>query len=78
VRLLREHGINQDPTQDLDTPTEKALGAIIKEKFHTDFYMLYRFVLFFLKKPKSYSSINKITTQIPNFCASILHNAGQR
>lgn len=41
VQLLKEAGIDQDPLEDLDTPTEKALGAIVREKYDTDFYMLY-------------------------------------
>ena len=43
VKLLNEAGIKQDPNADLNSESEKALGAIIKEKFGTDFYMLYRF-----------------------------------
>ena len=41
VKLLAEHGIVQDPKEDLDTPTEKKLGEIVKQKYNTDFYMLY-------------------------------------
>ena len=41
VRLLEEAGYKQDPLQDLNTENEKALGRIVKEKFETDFYMLY-------------------------------------
>ena len=42
-RLLAEKGINQDPIGDLDTETEKALGDIVKEKYNTDFFCLYRY-----------------------------------
>lgn len=41
IKLLHEAGIAQDPLQDLSTETEKALGAIVREKYDTDFYMLY-------------------------------------
>lgn len=39
--MLKDAGIEQDPLDDLSTATEKALGAIVKEKHGTDFYMLY-------------------------------------
>ena len=32
-KLLAEKGINQNPLEDLDTPTERKLGEIIKEKY---------------------------------------------
>ena len=41
VKLLHEAGINQPDLEDLSTETEKALGKIVKEKYDTDFYMLY-------------------------------------
>lgn len=41
VAMLHEIGVNQDPLQDLSTETEKALGKLVKEKYDTDFYMLY-------------------------------------
>jgi len=41
VKLLAEAGLEQDPLQDLDTANEKALGKIVREKYDTDFYMLY-------------------------------------
>jgi aspartyl/asparaginyl-tRNA synthetase len=41
VQLLAEHGFVQDPLQDLDTANEKTLGRLVREKYHTDFYMLY-------------------------------------
>ena len=40
-KLLREAGYEQDEHDDLSTETEKALGRIVREKFDTDFYMLY-------------------------------------
>lgn len=41
VQLLKEAGIDQDPLDDLDTLNEKSLGKIVKEKYETDFYILY-------------------------------------
>ncbi len=41
VKMLQEAGIEQDPLDDLSTETEKALGALVKTKYDTDFYMLY-------------------------------------
>lgn len=41
VKLLAENGFVQDPLQDLNTENEKMLGKIVREKFDTDFYMLY-------------------------------------
>lgn len=41
VKLLAEHGYTQDPLEDLNTENEKALGKIVREKYDTDFYMLY-------------------------------------
>jgi aspartyl-tRNA synthetase len=41
VKMLKEAGIEQDELEDLSTETEKALGRIVKEKYDTDFYMLY-------------------------------------
>ncbi|KAG9410174.1 hypothetical protein AC1031_018206 [Aphanomyces cochlioides] len=45
VRMLNEAGIDQDPLEDLSTPNEKALGALVKEKYGTDFYFLDKFPL---------------------------------
>ena len=39
--MLTEAGIEQEPLEDLSTETEKALGRIVKERYDTDFYMLY-------------------------------------
>lgn len=41
MKLLHEAGINQPDLEDLSTETEKALGKIVKDKYDTDFYMLY-------------------------------------
>ena len=43
VALLKENGIDQNVHEDLDTPTEKALGKLVKEKYNTDFYILHRY-----------------------------------
>jgi len=43
VALLKEKGVEQDPTDDLSTVNEKILGAIVREKYDTDFYMLHRY-----------------------------------
>ncbi|SPN99796.1 related to aspartate--tRNA ligase [Cephalotrichum gorgonifer] len=46
-KLLREEGPeefrNVSDDEDMSTPQEKALGALIKEKFKTDFYVLDKF-----------------------------------
>ena len=39
--MLAEAGFTQDPLQDLDTENEKTLGRLVREKYNTDFYMLY-------------------------------------
>lgn len=41
IAMLTEAGIHQEPLEDLSTETEKALGALVKTKYDTDFYMLY-------------------------------------
>lgn len=43
VKLLKEAGIEQDPLADLSSESEKVLGAIVKKKYNTDFYILYRY-----------------------------------
>ena len=43
VALLKENGIEQSVHEDLDTPTEKALGKLVREKYNTDFYILHRY-----------------------------------
>ncbi|KAF0699512.1 Aste57867_9934 [Aphanomyces stellatus] len=45
VAMLNEAGIDQDLLEDLSTPNEKALGALVKEKYDTDFYFLDKFPL---------------------------------
>lgn len=39
--MLVEHGHEQDPLEDLSTENEKTLGKLVREKYDTDFYMLY-------------------------------------
>ena len=41
VQLLAEHGFIQAPLEDLNTENEKQLGKLVREKYDTDFYMLY-------------------------------------
>jgi nondiscriminating aspartyl-tRNA synthetase len=41
VAMLAAAGIQQDVHDDLSTETEKALGRLVREKYGTDFYMLY-------------------------------------
>jgi len=43
VQLLREVGFEMDDYEDFNTEKEKALGKIIKEKYHTDFFMVDQF-----------------------------------
>ena len=38
VKMLQESGIDQGEYDDLSTPNEKALGKLVKAKYHTDFY----------------------------------------
>jgi len=45
IKLLREAGENIGDFDDLSTEQEKRLGAIIKEKYDTDFYFLDKFPL---------------------------------
>ena len=42
-KLLAEHGFHHDVNEDLDTENEKQLGKIVHDKYHTDFYILYRY-----------------------------------
>ena len=39
--MLNEDGAKQEPLDDLDTTNEKHIGRIIKEKYDTDFYIIY-------------------------------------
>ena len=41
IKLLTENGFKQDINEDLDTENEKALGRLVREKYKTDFYILY-------------------------------------
>lgn len=43
--LLKEDGIDQDPYEDIDTPTEKRLGALIKRKYDCDYWIADKFPL---------------------------------
>lgn len=45
VALLAENGVVMNPEDDLDTPTEKLLGKLVREKYNTDFYILDKFPL---------------------------------
>lgn len=39
--MLEEAGFPQPPLEDLTTLNEQTLGRLVKEKYDTDFYMLY-------------------------------------
>lgn len=41
VKMLAEAGFTQGALDDLSTENEKTLGRLVKEKYDTDFYMLY-------------------------------------
>lgn len=43
VKMLNEHGIEHSVHEDLPTTTERILGKLVKEKYHTDFYILHRY-----------------------------------
>jgi nondiscriminating aspartyl-tRNA synthetase len=43
VELLKSKGRIQDVNEDLDTENERELGKIVREKYDTDFYILYRY-----------------------------------
>ncbi|EHA8589721.1 Aspartate--tRNA ligase 2, cytoplasmic [Cocos nucifera] len=45
VEMLKEAGIEVDPFGDLNTEAEKTLGRLVREKYDTDFYILYRYPL---------------------------------
>ncbi|KAL0078065.1 hypothetical protein J3Q64DRAFT_1767499 [Phycomyces blakesleeanus] len=45
VKMLREAGVEVGEFEDLSTPNEKFLGKLVKEKYHTDFYILDKFPL---------------------------------
>jgi len=43
VELLKQAGVTQKIDEDLDTINEATLGKIVREKYDTDFYILYRY-----------------------------------
>ena len=44
IRMLQEAGVaDVDPLGDLSTEQERVLGALVKEKYDTDFYILHRY-----------------------------------
>lgn len=43
VELLKEAGFEQNPFVDITTTNEKMLGKIVRDKYHTDFYILHRY-----------------------------------
>lgn len=43
--MLRSNGIEQGDEEDLSTTNEKTLGKLVREKYHTDFYILDKFPL---------------------------------
>jgi len=43
IKMLREAGEKVEDFEDLNTPQEKLLGRLVKEKFDTDFYVLDKF-----------------------------------
>ncbi|KAI8374900.1 hypothetical protein BD560DRAFT_350286 [Blakeslea trispora] len=45
IKMLREAGVEVDDFEDLSTANEKFLGKLVKEKYHTDFYVLDKFPL---------------------------------
>jgi len=43
IAMLRAAGFQMEDLEDLSTPQEKALGALVKEKYGVDFYILDKF-----------------------------------
>jgi len=43
VKMLREAGVQIGDHDDLSTESERILGRLVKEKYHTDFFMLDKF-----------------------------------
>ena len=39
--MLQDAGVKQEPLEDLSSETEKQLGKLVRDKYDTDFYMLY-------------------------------------
>ncbi|KAI8328714.1 hypothetical protein BC941DRAFT_463905 [Chlamydoabsidia padenii] len=45
IQMLRDAGVEVGDYEDLSTANEKFLGKLVKEKYHTDFYILDKFPL---------------------------------
>eukprot|EP00010_Vexillifera_abyssalis_P003312 CAMPEP_0201552692 /NCGR_PEP_ID=MMETSP0173_2-20130828/16859_1 /ASSEMBLY_ACC=CAM_ASM_000268 /TAXON_ID=218659 /ORGANISM="Vexillifera sp., Strain DIVA3 564/2" /LENGTH=637 /DNA_ID=CAMNT_0047963209 /DNA_START=13 /DNA_END=1926 /DNA_ORIENTATION=+ len=45
IEMLQASGVQIGETDDIDTTNEKKLGALVREKYDTDFYMLDKFPL---------------------------------
>lgn len=58
--LLEEAGLTQNPLKDLETENEEALGKIIKEKYGTDFFVVYNYPI---EARPFYTMINPDDTQ---------------
>ncbi|KAK3139928.1 hypothetical protein QOZ80_5AG0392780 [Eleusine coracana subsp. coracana] len=43
IQMLKEAGTEIEPMGDLNTEAEKKLGRLVKEKYGTDFFILYRY-----------------------------------
>merc|ERR1711988_1129878 len=43
VQMLNDAGYEQSPHEDIDTEKEKVLGRLVKEKYNTDFYIMYEY-----------------------------------
>lgn len=43
--MLKKAGVEVGDYDDLSTPNEKFLGKLVKEKYHTDFYILDKYPL---------------------------------
>ena len=42
-KLLQDAGYDADPTEDIGTEQEKALGKLVRDKYKTDFYVMHRY-----------------------------------
>ncbi|KQJ92399.1 aspartate--tRNA ligase 2, cytoplasmic isoform X2 [Brachypodium distachyon] len=45
IQMLKDAGTEIDPMGDLNTESEKKLGRLVKEKYGTEFFILYRYPL---------------------------------
>ncbi|XP_037431330.1 aspartate--tRNA ligase 2, cytoplasmic-like [Triticum dicoccoides] len=45
IQMLKEAGTEIEPMADLNTEAEKKLGQLVREKYDTDFFILYRYPL---------------------------------